>query len=65
MAYPVFWKKRLPFIIIVILWGILIEFLQQIFIPGRYGDFFDALANTLGGIFGMIFYYYYSKAKII
>ena len=53
LAYPQLWHKKLRFIIIVILWGIAIEFLQEYFIPTRSGDIFDALANTLGGIVGM------------
>jgi VanZ family protein len=53
LAYPQLWHKKFRFILIVILWGIAIEFIQEYFIPTRSGDVFDALANTLGGIAGM------------
>jgi len=61
LAYPQLWHKKLRFILIVILWGIAIEFLQEYFIPTRSGDIFDALANTLGGIVGMSLFHRINK----
>ena len=63
LAYPQLWGKRYIFFIAVILWGILIEFTQEYLVPTRSGDVFDALANTLGGITGMVLYHYYFLKK--
>ena len=46
-------------LIIAVIWGIVIEFLQEYFIPTRSGDVYDALANTLGAISAAGFYRYY------
>lgn len=43
-----------------ILFGFLTEFLQQ-FIPGRNMDIYDAVADTLGIIFGFYFYRSYKN----
>ncbi len=40
------------FIIFVILWGIVIEFLQEYLVYSRSGDVYDALANSVGAILG-------------
>ncbi len=61
LAYPQLWYKRFRFIILVILWGIAIEFLQEYFIPTRSGDVFDALANTIGGLGGLILFHNFIK----
>ncbi len=61
-AYPNLWNRKLAFIILVILWGVIIEFLQENFVPGRHGDIFDALANTTGGIVGLLFYHYVARS---
>jgi len=60
-AYPPFKQKVFHLFIIVVLWGIVIEFLQQNFIPNRSGDVYDALANTLGGIAGIFIFIRYKK----
>lgn len=57
LAYPKLWHKRFLFICAVILWGIGIEFLQEFFIPSRSGEILDALANTIGGLSGMLLYH--------
>ncbi len=66
-----FWMLALPkikqtlnrLLIIIILWGIFIEVLQEYFIPGRTGDVFDAIANTFGGLFAILFYRYFIIKK--
>ncbi len=58
LAYPQLWHKRLRFILAVILWGIFIEFIQEYFIPTRFGDIYDALANTIGGISGIFIFHF-------
>lgn len=35
-------------------YGILIEFIQHYLIPSRFGEWQDALANTIGVLFGLI-----------
>jgi len=51
-------------LVIAVIWGILIEFLQEYFIPTRSGDVYDALANTLGALTAAGFYRYY-KSRFI
>jgi len=63
LAYPNLWNKRIRFIVIVIFWGVLIEFIQEYFIPTRFGDFYDALANSLGGISGIMTFHALLKNK--
>ncbi len=55
-AYPGLRLKKLPLFIFAVLLGVIIEFLQEYLIPNRSGDFFDALANTLGSLSGLVFY---------
>ncbi len=54
-AYPDMRLKKWTLFICAVLLGIIIEFLQEYFIPGRSGDIFDALANTLGALSGLVF----------
>jgi len=49
-------KKQLYLLGGIILWGIIIEFIQEYYIPSRNGDIFDALANTSGAFTGLILY---------
>ena len=48
------YKKRLVYtaIIVTVLYGILTEVLQYYVFIGRSGNYFDALANTLGAFIG-------------
>ena len=50
-------KKHFFGVIILICYGILIEFLQA-YIPGRFPSFWDGLANSIGVVigWGIIFY---------
>ena len=57
LAIPQLWYKKWRFILLVILWGIAIEFIQKYFIPTRGGEVFDALANTLGVIAGITLFH--------
>ena len=55
-----FFSYHLPYLLIIaVLWGIIIEFLQEFYIPTRSGDVYDALANTLGAFTAVVFYRYY------
>jgi len=62
-----FWFKALQkkqisniyIVLVAITWGIVIEFLQEMYIPGRTGDIFDALANTAGSITALFVYKYF------
>jgi VanZ family protein len=56
LAYPKLWDKRLRFILLVIAWGILIEIIQGL-VPERSPELWDAVANTIGGVTGLIFYH--------
>jgi VanZ family protein len=59
LAYPLLIKIKWKYILTIIAWGILIEFLQAFFITGRSGDFFDALANSIGSLMGLWIYTYF------
>ncbi len=63
LAYPALWKSKYKFIFLVISWGIAIEFLQEYLIPTRSGDIYDAIANTIGGISGLVLFHYYLQKK--
>lgn len=56
LACPKLWHKKLRFILLIIFWGVMIEFLQEYVAIHRSGDVFDALANTLGGLAGLGLY---------
>jgi len=51
LAFPTWLYKR-RIIILIILWGVAIEFIQEYLVPTRSGDVFDALANTAGALTG-------------
>lgn len=61
MAYPSLLNIKWKYISIIIAWGILIEFLQAFLVSGRSGDFFDALANSIGSILGLFAFSYISQ----
>lgn len=46
-------SSLITFLIITIYAGI--DEIHQIFIPGRYADIFDWLADTIGGLFGVYY----------
>jgi len=57
LAFPNFRQHKTRLIILVISWGIMIEFLQEYVASSRTGDPFDALANSLGGLVGLWTYF--------
>ncbi len=42
----------LPILLLTILYGIIMELLQEYFFPPRTGSFYDCLANSIGSIAG-------------
>ncbi len=59
-------NKNLLIIILLTLYGILLEFSQEWFTETRIKDIFDAIANTIGIIFAtLIFKYIYKYYKKI
>ena len=64
LAYPKWWRKRIFFIILVLLWGIAIELIQEYFVPTRSGDVFDAIANTAGALTGLLIFYSWIKTIV-
>ena len=44
-----------------VIYGILIELIQGNFIPGRFGDIYDVIMNTIGSIIGLVFYFFSKK----
>jgi VanZ family protein len=59
-------NKRVQIIAIIlcIVYGIFLEFFQKIFVPSRSFDVADILADSIGAIFGLFFYYFYSIKNI-
>ena len=51
-------------IISCIVYGILLEFYQKLFVPSRSFDITDMLANAIGSIFGLLFFYIKANKKI-
>ncbi|MGB2129756.1 MAG: VanZ family protein, partial [Flavicella sp.] len=51
-------KQKIRYILFVVicLYGLLMEFLQQTFTDYRQADFFDALANVMGVLIGFFSY---------
>ena len=52
-------NKRIQIIAVIscIIYGILLEFYQKLYVPSRSFDITDMLANTIGSIFGLLFFY--------
>ncbi|MFX0555461.1 VanZ family protein [Maribacter sp. CXY002] len=46
-------KTLFTMVLLSILYGIIIELVQYSFTENRQGDFFDAIANTVGALVGM------------
>ena len=61
LAYSGLKFKKIQLFFLAILLGIIIEFLQEYYVPNRTGDVFDALANTLGALSGLFFYQRFGK----
>ena len=54
-------KKYIKLILIIVLYGIIIEVFQAIFTSDRHADFYDVLANTLGAFVAYVFSKFVSK----
>ena len=59
-------NKRIQIIAVIlcILYGIFLEFYQKIFVPSRSFDIADMLADAVGSIFGLLFFYSYANKNI-
>ncbi len=48
--------------------GWLVEYIQGAFVPGRYQDNMDTLADAIGGLAGILLFvllYYYARSKAV
>jgi VanZ family protein len=64
LAFPKYIQKKILLVIFAVLLGIFIEFLQHYLIPTRCGDIYDALANTLGSVIGLLFFLQFVNPKL-
>jgi len=60
-VFSEFNQQKIVILFLIILWGIMIEIIQDKFIPGRTGDFLDALANSIGGITAFFIFHKFLK----
>lgn len=61
-------SRLLVLLAISIFTGWLVEFIQGNFVPGRYQDHMDTLADSVGGLAGILFFlfmYYWAKSKAV
>lgn len=58
------YPKKIYVILGVIVFGIIIEFLQTILTSYRTGDFYDVIANSTGVLLSILIYSYHNKAKL-
>ena len=57
-------KALLLAVVISIFYGGLTEILQEYFVPGRTGDWFDFLADSIGTLLGVfVFHLFYRHKK--
>lgn len=54
-------KSQIKLILIIVLYGIIIEVFQAIFTSDREADLYDALANTLGAVVAYVFFKFVNK----
>jgi len=45
------------------IYGVFVELLQEYFFEDRYGDVYDAIADSLGAFMGLWFYNYWLKRQ--
>lgn len=57
------WRQTLPVIILSILYGIIMELLQEYFFPPRTGSVLDCLANSVGSIAGSGLFLLFNRFK--
>lgn len=53
------------FLALLFIYGIVIEILQERFIPTRSFDFWDIIANTLGILIGFVLWYKWRKNILV
>ena len=56
-------KQHLIALTICIVYSTLLEFLQY-FVPGRWVDAYDLMANTLGGVIGLILFVTFTTIRL-
>tara|TARA_B100000886_G_C20151712_1_gene378330 strand:- start:1 stop:360 length:360 start_codon:yes stop_codon:yes gene_type:complete len=61
LASENFYSSNLKLLLFAIFFGLTLEIFQHILPFGRYFDFGDLLANSLGVLFGIIILYYIKK----
>lgn len=44
-----------------IVYGALTEIMQETFIPGRVGSLFDWIADIIGSVLGVLFFYFFHR----
>jgi VanZ family protein len=49
--------KLISILFLCFVYGIIIEFIQELFLTSRHADFFDILANTIGTIIGSLIFW--------
>ncbi|WP_130733518.1 VanZ family protein [Flavobacterium sp. J27] len=54
-------KSQIKIVLVLVMYGIILEVFQEIFTSDRQGDVFDALANTLGAVTSLIFLKFVDK----
>ncbi len=52
-------------LVLIISYGIIMEMFQYYFTTHRYVEIFDVIANTLGCISGILFFYVFKKLKLV
>lgn len=55
--------RLLPVFFLSILYGIMMEILQEYFFPPRTGSFYDCLANATGSMAGCVFFFFFNHLK--
>lgn len=77
-AYVTLWGYRKPYqehnkrfkikaltttLIISIAFGALTEIMQEALIPGRTGSLYDWIADVIGGLLGVTFFYFFNRNR--
>lgn len=54
-AKPITKKSLIKMMVLMAVYGAATEIIQELFIPTRFGDIMDFVADTAGGILGIVF----------
>ena len=57
-------RARLVSVTLSCIYGVVVELIQEYFIPTRRGDVFDSLADGLGAFMGLWFFNYWNKRRL-